>query len=241
MPCLPSPLARLGSALYSIPRSARVGVGLRPYPCRSWRELPLLPPRRRGGHPCTPPSPPLGGSGCKTLCRIVIDCPDKSGTEWEANRPRRVHLRLFLFTPARCSVTHKSRVATSLCPRPSLTSRTTSSSAGVSDAQPLLAGLRRPRPLRAANRLRAWLGERGGDDHLPAPHQCIEALLCDLRGVVFGQFAHLRVVHVGAAKEVGVGRPGQQRGNGDARVAQLVAHRLSEGLDNDLDALYTVW
>ena len=40
----------------------------------------------------------------------------------------------------------KSLVAMSLLPKPALTSRTTSSSVGVSDAQPLAGRLRSPRP-----------------------------------------------------------------------------------------------
>ena len=49
-------------------------------------------------------------------------------------------------------------------------------------------------------------------------HQRLEALLRDLRRAVLARRADLRVVHVGAVEEVGLGRAGHQRGDRDPAV-----------------------
>jgi hypothetical protein len=65
--------------------------------------------------------------------------------------------------------------------------------------------------------------ERAGDQVILACHQGVETLLGDLCWVVFLTRAHLGVVHIRAVEEVGIGRSGHKRGDGYARVLQLVA------------------
>ena len=56
----------------------------------------------------------------------------------------------------------------------------------------------------------------------------------DLRGAVLAARAHLRVVHVGAVEEVGLGRAGHQRGDGHPAVLELLPQRLGERLHERL-------
>lgn len=63
-----------------------------------------------------------------------------------------------------CDATRRAVRRCPLLPRPSLTSRTTSSSVGVSDAQPLGGRLRSPRP-RCAYAIASWV-----DNAMPSVH-----------------------------------------------------------------------
>src|SRR3954452_16869021 len=80
-------------------------------------------------------------------------------------------------------------------------------------------------PARAALELR---GERRRDHALLVVHQRLVAVASDVCGVVLVARADLRVEHVGALEELGVGRPRHQRGDRHARVLQLVAERERE-------------
>src|SRR3954449_2350572 len=84
---------------------------------------------------------------------------------------------------------------------------------------------------RAALHLRL---ERMRDDALLAGHQRLEAVLRDVRRVVLVVRADLRVEHVGALEELGLGRTWHERGDRYVRVLELLAQRERERLDERL-------
>ena len=76
--------------------------------------------------------------------------------------------------------------------------------------------------------------QAAGDDLGLTRHQRLEAHPRHVRRVVLGSGADGGVHHVRALEELGVGGARHERGDGDARVLDLFAHRLGEGLHERL-------